>query len=215
MSISMSRDSFKSVYFLSLFLLLLVASSCKPDPNKQIDEGKIADNIYKSEEIGWTMIIPDNWSITKRSEIERRNEKGKELLNEAIGEEYDFSQLKHLLHFQKNIFNSFQSSSEPFELEYEGEWEENNTGLKVLMIEAFEGRGIRVDSTSTKITKIDGLDFQTYKLTIYGPKGDVILNQILYSRLINGFDFGVNINYNNDKYKEEMLRAWLNSKFKK
>ena len=31
---------------------------------------------------------------------------------------------------------------------------------------------------------------------------------------MNGFDFGVNINYNNEANKEELLEAWLNSKFR-
>lgn len=32
---------------------------------------------------------------------------------------------------------------------------------------------------------------------------------------MNGLDFGVNINYNNESDKKEMLEVWLNSKFQK
>ena len=70
-------------------------------------------------------------------------------------------------------------------------------------------------STETKIIEIDGLEFHTYEFTIYSPEGDIILNQIMYSRLINGLDFGVNINNNNESDKKEMLDVWLNSKFNK
>jgi hypothetical protein len=37
----------------------------------------------------------------------------------------------------------------------------------------------------------------------------------MYSRLINGYDFGANINYNNDDDKKIMVDAFKNSKFDK
>lgn len=123
--------------------------------------------------------------------------------------------MKNLISFQKNQFNIFQSSSEPFELEYEGEWEETNSELKEIIYKTYLNQGIKADSSATIIEKIDGLDFHKYSFTIYSPKGKVILNQIMYSRLINGFDFGVNINFNNDKDKDELLKVLRNSKFKK
>ena len=200
---------------LTIVLFLAVLFSCKTDPNQQIDEGKITENSYHSEEIGWTMEIPKGWNVTHKSDLDKRTKKGKDAIGETAGIEIDASGLKQLLNFQKNQFNIFQSTSEPFEVEYEGEWEENNAGLKELIYSTYMERGMRTDSTKTKTITIGGLDFQSYKFTIYSPEGDVILNQIMYSRLINGLDFGVNINYNNETDKKEMLDAWLNSKFKK
>ncbi len=200
---------------LMLFLFLTVLISCKTDPNKQVDEGKIVKGIYNSEEIGWTMKIPKGWSITHKSVSDERTKRGLNTVNEVVGIDFDTSGLKHLLNFQKNSFNVFQSTSEPFKLEYKGEWEENNARLKELVYNTYLQKGIKADSTETRIVKIDGLDFYSYGFTIYSSNGDVILNQITYSRLINGFDFGVNINYNNDSNKQEMLDLWLNSKFKK
>ena len=37
-----------------------------------------------------------------------------------------------------------------------------------------------------KTEKIDGIDFQMFTITLYSPNGEVILNQIYYSSLING-----------------------------
>lgn len=200
---------------LTILLFLTVLFSCKTDPNKQIDEGKITENTYHSEKIGWTMEIPKGWNITHKSDLDKRTKKGLDAISETAGAEIDASELKQLLNFQKNQFNIFQSTSEPFEVEYEGEWKENNAGLKELVYSTYVERGIRTDSTETKTIKIDGLEFQSYEFTIYSPNGDVILNQIMYSRLINGLVFGVNINYNNETDKQEMLDAWLNSRFKK
>ena len=202
------------IYILTILTFTLFIS-CKTDPNKQIDEGKITENKYHSKEIGWTMEIPKGWNVTHKSVLDERTEKGLDAINETAGIEYDASGLKQLLNFQKNKFNICQSTSEPFELEYEGEWEENNAGLKELIDNTYLQRGMKTGSTETKTIEIDGLKFQSYEFTIYSPKGDVILNQIMYSRFINGLDFGVSINYNNESDKKEMLDVWLSSKFKK
>ncbi|HRF77184.1 MAG TPA: hypothetical protein PLB46_11465 [Chitinophagales bacterium] len=108
-------------------------------------------------------------------------EKGTQALEETIDQEVDFSGVKTLIAFQKNQFNIFQSTSEPFKLEYEGEWEINNAAIKALIFETFVNQGIKADSSATSVETIDGLDFQTYSFTIYGPNDEVILNQILYS----------------------------------
>ena len=201
---------------LLIFISTLAIISCKPsDPNKNIDEGKVEGNTYTSQEIGWTIAIPDGWEVVDREKSEDMREKGTQALEETIEQEVDFSGVKTLIAFQKNQFNIFQSTSEPFKLEYEGEWEINNAAIKALIFETFVNQGIKADSSATSVETIDGLDFQTYSFTIYGPTGEVILNQILYSRLINGFDFAANINYNNEKDKETQLQAFRSSKFKK
>mgnify|MGYP003399464120 FL=1 len=201
---------------LLIFISTLTIISCKPsNPNKNIDEGKVEGNTYTSQEIGWTIAIPDGWEVVDRDKSEDMREKGTQALEETIDQEVDFSGVKTLIAFQKNQFNIFQSTSEPFKLEYEGEWEINNAAIKALIFETFVNQGIKADSSATSVETIDGLDFQTYSFTIYGPTGEVILNQILYSRLINGFDFAANINYNNEKDKETQLQAFRNSKFKK
>ncbi|WP_138434344.1 hypothetical protein [Winogradskyella algicola] len=198
---------------LVVLLILTIVLSCKSDPNKQIDEGKITENTYHSDEIGWTMNIPNGWNVTHRSVLNRRSKKGLDIIKESTGLEYDDSELKQLLNFQKNRFNIFQSTSEPFEVEYDGEWEDNNTSVKALLYDLYTEKGIKTDTTATKIANIDGLSFHYFTVTLYKPNGDVLLNQSMYGRLINGFDFGVNINYNNEEDKNEMLEAWLNSKF--
>lgn len=198
------------------FGIVILFTSCeKIDPNKQIDEGEFKNNIYSSKEIGWTIKIPEKWKIISRKQNEANEKRGLEAINKTIEGEIDASKLKNLIGFKKNRFNLFQSTSEPFKLEYEGEWEGNNIEIKKMLYRTYLSQGIKADSTITKIINIDGFDFYSYEFTIRSPKGDVILRQLMYSRLINGFDFGVNINYNNESDKKEMLNVWLNSTFKK
>ena len=195
-------------------VIILTFLSCgQTDPNKQIDEGKIEGEVYTSKEIGWTIQIPSDWTINSKDKLETDYEKGRKAIEEVAGE-FDSSGLKHLISFQKNQFNIFQSTSDPFKLEYEGEWEDNNEGIKVLLYEAYTNQGIKIDTSSSKTT-IDEVDFKVFHITIYSPKGEVVLYQDMYGSHINGFDFGANLNYNNDKDKEALMTVWRNSKFKK
>jgi len=207
-------DTMKNINKLIFLITISIIISCgQTDPNKQIDEGKVEGETYTSKEIGWTMQIPKNWSIISKDKMDKSTERGMEAVKE-VGGEFDYSGLKHLVSFQKNQFNIFQSTSEPFELEYEGEWEDNNAGLKELLYATYANQGIKIDTSSSN-TKIDELNFEVFHITIYGTNGDIILYQDMYGRYINGFDFGVNINYNNEKDKETMMNVWRNSKFKK
>jgi hypothetical protein len=208
------RQIMSGVFLVSLFGCSFLIFSCKPvDPNKQVDEGKVANNTYTSEDIGWTIAIPQGWSITEKDKSEEYQDKGLEIIGEVVDGEIDISGLKNLISFEKDEFNVFQSTSEPFKVEYNGEWEVTNTQLKKILHSAYTGQGIKVDSSATSTVIIDGLEFRHYSFTIYDPNGDTILNQLLYSRLMHGLDFGVNINYNNEQDKTEMLAAWNNSKF--
>ncbi len=205
----------KKVLSIVSFLITLTFISCRQtDPNKQIDEGTVKHNTYTSEEIGWTIEIPDGWTVVEKEQTRANNERGLKAMEEVLEGEIDYSGLKNLIGFQKNKFNIFQSTSEPFELEYEGEWEDNNESLKALLYATYTNQGIKIDTSSSKATT-DGLDFKVFHIIVYGPNGKRILHQDMYSKYINGFDFGVIISYNNEKDKKTMMDVWKNSKFKK
>jgi len=201
------------IKLLFIGISLSIISCGQIDSNKQIDEGKVENETYTSQEIGWTIQIPKGWTVISKDKIEVIKEKGLNAIEEVAGK-VDCSGLKHLISFQKNQFNIFQSTSEPFKLEYKGEWEEDNKKLNEVIHAAYVNQGIKVDTSSTKAI-IGGLDFELFKCTVYGPDGKAILFQELYSRRINGYDFGVNINYNNETNKEQMMEVWKKSKFKK
>ncbi|MBL6447346.1 hypothetical protein JMN32_13590 [Fulvivirga sp. 29W222] len=203
---------YKSIATILLFSMFLSCNKSKPA--KQTDEGLIKGNIYRSHEIGWTIEIPKGWEIVKKDQLDANDEKGKQAMQEVMKDSINYSGLKHLISFQKNSFNIFQSSSEPFPLSYEGEWEDNNAALKELLYQTYINQGIKID-TSSSSEVVDGLNFALFKITVYGNGGEVILNQNMYSRHINGFDFGVSINYNDEEHKKEMMRVWKNSTFKK
>lgn len=203
-------------HILLLLIFFTFIFSCKEvDPNKQIDEGKIENNTYVSQDIGWEMEIPKGWEIVTMEETKSYEKKGLDAIEDMIGEDIDVSNLKNLVSFKKDMFNLFQSDSEAFEIEYEDEWEESNIALKDFLLETYIDQGIKATASDISTESIDGLEFMRYEFTLYSPDDKVILNQLIYTRLINGYDFGVNINYNNEEDKNEMLRVFRNSKFRK
>lgn len=205
----------KKIIIAVTIVITSLVSCGKADPNQQVDEGIVKNNIYTSEEIGWSIEIPEDWTVIDKEQTKANNERGLKAIEETIDGKIDYSELRNLIGFQKNQFNLFQSTSEPFVEEYDGEWEENNDALKEIIYMTYINNGIKTDSSATTIEKINGLDFKKFSFTIYSPNDEVILEQIMYSRFIEGYDFSVNINYNNEKDKDVMMNAWKNSRFKK
>lgn len=199
----------------TLISIVLFFCSCdQVDPNKQIDEGKVKGTLYESKEIGWSIEIPKEWKIISKDQVEANDEKGKNAIEKSTGQQIDTKALKHLISFQKDQFNTFSSTSEPFKEEFPGEYQQNSKFINEILYNTYTSQGIKADTASGKEI-IQGLEFNAFYAKIYGPDGKLILNQILYSRLINGYDFGVNINYNNDQDKKIMMNTFLKSKFTK
>lgn len=202
-----------NIYTILFALAISIFLSCNTGNVKP--QATTTNSSYTNEAIGWSIEVPEGWKVITKDQLEKDTEKGVKAMEDVVEGEIDYSGLKHLVGFEKDRFNSFSSTTEPFNLEYKGEWEENNKKLKKIMYQTYVEQGIKADSSETTIEKIDGLDFERYDFTIYDQEGTVILRQILYSRWINGLDFGVNINYNKDEHRDELLKAWRGSTFKK
>lgn len=201
---------------LSFFIFAFVLFSCKEekkDPNKQVDEGTVTGEIYESKELGWKMEIPNGWPITSRDQVQANSDKGKKMMEKTMNAEIDMSGVKQLISFGKDPLNNFGSNSEPFKEEYAGHHKENTRQITDIIFRTFLDQGINCD-TARGTETIGGLTFETFYTTIYAPRTDsVILRQILYMRLINGYNFSANINYNNEADRDAMLKAWKASKF--
>lgn len=197
----------------SLIIFVWLLNSCRIDPNNQVDEGKVENEYYTSQEIGWTIKIPSGWNVMLKDQLDKNQERGMEMVQETVDTVVDYSRLKHLISFQKNRGNVFQSTSEPFELEYDGEFEETNQILKQVITQTYQNQGINVDTLS-KSAIIDNLKFDLFHIKMYNPQGELILNQEMYTRLINNYLFSVILTYNNLDYKNEMMKVWTNSEFK-
>lgn len=192
-------------YFSAFALVILLLSACQPGTKK-------IPVTFQSHKIGWAITIPDGYSIMSDDKINDMNAKGKAAIENVYDSAITIDSLINLLTFSKDAFNMLGSTIEPFREEYPGEYAENNKGIQQLIYETYKSQGIKADSSSGMET-IAGVKFHVFYTTIYAPDGKVILNQILYSTLRKGYDFGVHINYNKPEEKEILLKAFRNSKF--
>jgi hypothetical protein len=196
-------------------LLLTLAIACQTtpkDPNAQIDEGTVTGETYTSKELGWTIEIPKGYTVTAKDLAQAQQEKGLKMIEKATDNQVITDSLKQLIGFMKDKFNNFGSTSQPVQESYPGEYQENSKYLSTIIYQTFASQGIKADTATGKET-IQGLEFNALYTKIYSPQGKVILNQIMLSRLHKGYDFGVNINYNNEEDKEILVKAFRNSKF--
>ncbi len=205
----------KGIALAQILTLLLFASCSGSDPNEQIDEGNVSDGIYTSPEIGWTINIPSGWTVVSRKKMDEMHSVGEQAIKDTLEDDINIEGLKYLISFQKNQVNIFQSTSQPFKNTYEGEWQETNKGVKGILLKTLRNQGLQVESTETRTEGIDGVSFQVFDIFISSPEGNHIAKLTMYASLINGFDFGANITYDNEAYGTAMLTALKNSKFTK
>lgn len=190
-------------FFLS-FILGCTSSSKK-------EEQSISET-YTSKEIGWTIEIPKGYKLTSQTKMDADDQKGKEAIGKVYEGELKVDSLTHLISFMKNQFNSFDSTIEPYEEAKPGEYAENGVLIRKLVFDTYHKQGIKIDTSSAKLD-LKGQVFNAFYIKIYGTNGEVALNQIMYSKMLKGYDFGVNINYNNEADKEILINAFRASKF--
>lgn len=176
-------------------------------------EEKPTPETFTSKEIGWKVEIPTGYKLTSQTKMDADDEKGKEAIGKVYQGELKVDSLKHLISFMKNQFNSFDSTIESYEESKPGEYAENNVLIHKLIFDTYHKQGIKIDTSSTTIN-LKGHSFNAFYIKIFGPNGEVALNQIMYSKMIKGYDFGVNINYNNEEDKKVLVNAFMSSNFR-
>lgn len=201
---------FRKLFYFIIPLFFLV--SC--DEKKKVDAGTIEANTYHSEEVGWKINIPDGWRVMNAEQRHNMNERGKSTIQSATGVEIETNELKNLIGFQKDRQNIFNSTIEAVGDEKIDDWEENNEALKEVIMQTYTENGISAYIESSSKETISGIEFDTFTIKMKLPNGE-IFTQIMYSAIINDYVFGVNINYLDPKYGQEMIDAFKTSKFEK
>lgn len=207
----------------SIGILLLASAglfslgSCSGEGNDNnenpiVEVDKIEGTPYSNSEVGWSMTVPTDWEVISKDQLDANMKNGQDLVESTKGANLDYSGLTHLINFKKDDYNQFLSSIEPFDLTYEGEWEENNILVHEFLYETFEYQGLPVD-TSSHLTQIDGLNFEVFNITLYSRDGNLLMYEDMYSRYINGYDFSIIITYNNTTDKVLLEKVIRQSKF--
>lgn len=206
-------------YFILCLFIFLFVTGCNgqqtvKEKQQELEAGKLDEkNVYKAAEVGWTVQLPENWEVLTKREIARLNDKGKETIERSSNTTINDSGLVYLINLKKDAFNSFVSTIEPFSEEKDGSYAGHNTLTLEMMKKAYESKKISCDCEEGK-GKLNDLEFDIFTCKIYNPgKTKVILNQKMYSRLINGYDFAMTLIYNNEKDLQTMNDMINKSKF--
>lgn len=209
----------KYIFAISIMLLLF---SCKgknkpqtiKDKQKELETGRLdTANRYTAEEIGWAVDIPAGWEVESREATKKSTERGKKELEKTINGEIDASGLIQLLNLRKDKFNTFLSTIEPYDEKEFGSYDDNNKKIYDIIKETYANKDINATYKEDSAL-IDGLSFKVFMVKIYNPdRTEVILNQHVYSRHLNGYDFGMTLNFNSVVTREEMENMIFSSKF--
>lgn len=195
-------------------ILILIASiiiGCNPSsPAKEESKPK---TVF-SKEIGWSITIPNGYQSMSETRVQANEQKGKDAIEDAFGEKVETKGLIHLVNFQKNQFNSLQATLQPYDEAKDGNYEQSAELTKKAIYDTYVSQKIKIDTSSTQ-KNYAGKAFHVFNISIYGPNGEVIMKQAMISRLEQGYDFGVNINYNNSVDEKALFEALANSKFSK
>lgn len=199
----------KAIFVLVVFASFIACNSSTPkqetnsnEEEVEVKSEEIEDGVYTNKEIGWSLTIPEGWDLIKKG-----------INEESSDSRMNYVDIKSLVSFQKGEYNLFQSTIEPFEIEYEGEWQENERALKYVIYQTYESQGIIIDTSATISEEIDGVHFHTYSFSISDNNEETVMEQIIYRAPINGYDFGVVLSYNNEGDRDELLAAFRKSKF--
>lgn len=197
------------IYSCLAFSVSVILGCTSSSPNEESP----TPETYTGKEIGWTIEIPKGYKLTSQTKMDADDEKGKQAIGKVYDGELKVDSLTHLISFMKNQFNSFDSTIEPYEETKPGEYAENNILIHKLVFDTYHKQGIKIDTSSATLN-LKGQVFNAFYIKIYGPNGEVALNQIMYSKMFKGYDFGVNINYNNEADKNALVNAFMNSSFR-
>jgi hypothetical protein len=74
--------------------------------------------------------------------------------------------------------------------------------------------GSTKSDSATRYEKISNISFRVFETRAYSPAGQVVLDQLWFTRLISGNVLTVIIQVGNDMDKKAILDAWRNAVFK-
>ncbi|RZL50446.1 MAG: hypothetical protein EOP00_04340 [Pedobacter sp.] len=197
---------------LKLYFLTLIFGFCIGCNSSAPNEEKSKLETYTSKEVGWTIEIPEGYKQLSKTRMEANEKKGKDAIGKVTDEEVNTDKLIHLVNFQKNQFNSLIATAEIYDTKQNGDLLASNQPVKKMIYDTYTNQKIKVDTLSgTEV--IAGYKFYTFNIKLYGPSGQVLMDQIMYNQIINGYDFGVTVNYNNETDRGILMNAFKNSKF--
>jgi hypothetical protein len=199
-------------FAIQLLILLLSCQNNKPNTflsaTKDIESVTNENtNIYMNDTLGWTMPLPETWSVIKNGSIEKRVSN----LSNNMGFDSDLLQVQSLINIEKGTTN-FGAIIEPVSPSVHRAWVEDN---RKMMLPFFRQLMPDLEKIDTFYSKeiIDNKTFDLGKFTIDIKGKKLYLYH--YQTIIGKYGFTVSINSIDQNELEDILNQFKKSKFKK
>ena len=190
--------------FSATFLLL---TFCKA-------QDKTDSTVFYNKEFKWRITIPVGFDTISSAEMAILQNRGKVALEKTAGRKVK-DNTKKLCVFRSGQSNSFECSTQPYEVKKQGSYIKTCDEVNKLLYKTFELQmpGVKIDSSCSTIV-VNGLTFQSFNLAATLPN-QITLHVYTYSRLFEKREFAVSIIAIDREKEKQLLNAWLNSKFEK
>lgn len=178
------------------------------------DEGRIEGNVYINDTLGWKMEIPATWRLSHR--VTQQIKDSLIGILDSLDIEYPSASSDiQLLSIEKDMLNIFRSSYEKkVENINEGDLRETMQGYCELLPYMFPSPVQFKYCSPVEKKRIKGMSFLYFSYECYLPAPlDKKLYGMAYMGVVNDYVLEVTINYTDDKNKDEIMNAWLNSNF--
>ena len=168
---------------------------------------------YYFKELGWSITLPNSFSITDSNIAKQYQQKGIALIEESNDVKMgDLNDLKDLITANKNKFNYFNATIRLYDLKKEGDYLEASDSVKRTVYRSFVNLP-KVDLDSFSNTEIiDNVSFDKFSVIISINKKKY-MTMVLLAKLYKGYDFGITYLYLDDKTKMEIEKMLSDSKF--
>jgi len=180
--------------------------SCNKSQDKQPNETEI----YKNDEIGWEMRLPNGWKKKSDDKINQLVNRGATKIEESLQVKIeDIDKTKHLLCLEKGL-NQFITN---ITKQTKDEYQESISLMNDILNQTYTNNGLQVNMIENPDINIDGINFKhsTYQLSSNGIK----FEQNFYMTYHNGYLFNVSLTTYTEEAKKEIEDVFKNSKFKK
>jgi hypothetical protein len=195
-------------YTIAALIIVSLFGSCKEKADP------LTEKTYTADKVGWTINLPGKkWKTMSEKEVKKINERGMEFIKEATNTKIDTSESENLISLKKDPFNYFFALIEPFDSVTFRNYDDMITAVHEITKASFESKKIPVEF-EMGATRIDGLMLDRYIIKLLSKKhGENILNQELYTCLINNYVLTINLVYNNELDKETLQSILQSSNF--
>lgn len=196
----------KIIFPCLLFLLIALASNAQRDG---------AYRLY-FKEVNWSIDIPNEFQLLDADLLTQIQDVGEQTISEVYENRVPIEDYSNLFAVKASGIEYMAAVAKPYKSQKQEDWLQSVAQQKNLLAYAFAQKmpDSRIDTLTTR-EKVGGKTFERIDISIHLPGNGGTIKTILYTALLNGYDFALTIVYNskNESTGEQFLKAWRSSAF--